>query len=229
MMESKKETNGQLQRKIRNSLVFVPKDKYYKSCFFEDKMLRLETTEDNCIITTGYHKHVFEAFNPNQGGYSRPYLYTKRIIDIVDENDCKTDTGTITYERMLDVLKQKEKKNDYNVAMYYSWWLFNIFQPLYQIGESTIDTFLTYEAYLHNIARSTIILGEKGNDITNIQFIKTITEKERSFVNDTDEYVVFKKITDDEMKKQEFKAIQEIDDERILQNKEDESQSQEIK
>lgn len=226
-METKKKlTNAQLQKKIENSLVFVPKDKYYKSVFFDDKMLRLETTDDNCVITTGYHRHVFNAINPNQGGYTKPYLYTKKMIEIVEENDCKDENGIITYEKVLDVLGRKEDQTEYNIAMYYSWWLFNIFQPLYQIGESQIDTFLTYETYLHNIARSAIVLSEKEQDMTNVQFVNEIVDKEKSFIDGIQEAVLFPKLTDKEMQEQEIKAFQEIENERVLTSTTNSNESQ---
>lgn len=224
METSKKLSNGQLQKKIKNALVFVPKDKDYKTVFFDDKMLRLECTEDFCVISTGYHRHVFDAMNFNQGGYSRPYLYTKRIIEITLEN--LKDDGVVTYEHLLDVLSVKEEKTDYNIATYYQWWLFNIFQPLYQIGESTVETFLVYEQYLHNIAKSSLILGEKTEDLTNIGFVNKVTELERNFVDGIEETVVFPKMTDEEMMEKEFDAVQE---QAIKRNIENASTDKEIK
>lgn len=215
METSKKLSNGQLQKKIKNALVFVPKDKDYKTVFFDDKMLRLECTEDFCVISTGYHKHVFDAMNFNQGGYSRPYLYTKRIIEIALEN---LNDGVVTYEHLLDVLSVKEEKTDYNIATYYQWWLFNIFQPLYQIGESTVETFLVYEQYLHNIARSSLILDEKKEDLTNVGFINKVTDLEKSFVEGVTETVVFEKLTDEELAKREIDAIEEQAIERNIEN-----------
>jgi hypothetical protein len=213
----KKITNGQLQRKIKNALVFVPKDKNYQVIFFDDKMIRLECTDDFCVISTGYHRHVFDAVNYNQGvGFSRPYLYTKKIIEIAFSNDCQKENGVFTYEHMLDVLSTKEDKSDYNIATYYQWWLFNIFQPLYSIGENEIETFLVYEQYLHNIARSKIILSEKTEDITNRMFIDEVLETERKFTDGMNELVVFHKITDEEMKNKEFEAIQEESIERTI-------------
>lgn len=216
-METKKLSNGQLQRKISNSLVFVPKDKGYQVVFFEDKMIKLECTYDFCVITTGYHRHVFDAVNFNMGiGYSRPYLYTKKIIEIAFNENCQTDKGTFTYEHMLEVLALKSDKSDYNIATYYQWWLFNIFQPLYAIGENEIETFLVYEQYLHNIARSKIILGEKDKDITNRMFIDDVLETERKFTEGMEEMVVFRKLTDEEAGKKEFDAIEEQSIERNL-------------
>ena len=218
----KRLTNGQLHRKIKNALVFVPKDKNYQVIFFDDKMLTLECTDDYCVISTGYHKHVFDAVNLSQGvNFSRPYLYTKKIIEIAFNNNCQTETGAFTYEHMLDVLSTKEDKSDYNIATYYHWWLFNIFQPLFTIGENEVETFLVYEQYLHNIARSKIILSEKTEDITNTQFIQEVTENERKFIEGVDEMVVFHKITDEEMKNKEFEAINEASIDRVIKDVEE--------
>ena len=215
-MENKKQTNGQLMKKIKNAVVFVPKDKEHKWVFFDDKMLRIETTQDYAVISTGFHRHVFAAFNPNQGGYSRPYLYTKKMVEIAFSNDCKTDDNKHTFEKLLDVLKQKEDKSEYNIATYYGWWLLNIFQPLYQIGENEIETFVTYEDYIHNIARSSVILSEKDADMTNIEFVEKILENEKSYIQGLNETVLFHKMTDKEMMENEIKAVQEIDNERIV-------------
>ena len=170
-------------------------------------MLRLEVTSENAVISTGYHKHVFAAFNANQGGYSRPYLYTRKVIEIALQNNCKNDIGAYSYQKLLDVLKQKKESHEYDVVTYYGWWLFNIFQPLYHIGENDAETFITFEEYLHNVARSTIILGEKNEDMTNKQFVDKIIENERLYMNEMDELVIFHKISDEKQLEQELDAI----------------------
>ena len=221
METTKKPTNGQLTKKIKNALVFVEKDKDYKTVFFDDKMLRLEVTSDFCVISTGYHRHVFDAINPNQiGGYSRPYLYTRQIIDLSDEYMKTANTKVVTYEAFLDFLNQKDDKTQYNIATYYSWWLFNIFQPLYQIGESEIDAFITYESFLHNIARSTVILSEKTEDVTNKQFVKMMQSKENEYFDGMQENVLFHKITDEEARQKEIESLDEISNEQTIVNNE---------
>lgn len=219
METTKKPTNGQLTKKIQNALVFVEKDKNYKSVFFDDKLLKLETTSDYCVVSTGYHRHVFDAINPNQsGGYSRPYLYTRQIIDLANEYAKIANVKIMMYEAFLDFLNQKEDKSLYNIATYYSWWLFNIFQPLYQIGENEIDAFITYESFLHNIARSTVILSEKTKDVTNKQFVSLLQSKENEYFEGMQENVLFHKMTDEEAKQKEIDALNEISDEQTILN-----------
>lgn len=207
-MEKKsiKPTNAQLQRRIQNAIVFVPKDKETQSIFFEDKGLRLTVTQDTAVIATGYHRHVFDSFTA--AGISRPWLYTKRVIEIANENDCKTEDG-YSFAKLLEVLKAKEDQSQYNICVFYEWWVFNCFQPLYGIGESEAEAFLVYESYVHNIARNSIILSEKTDDMTNKQFIDKVIENMKEFTDNVEERVVFPKKTDEEVMQENIAAIQE--------------------
>jgi hypothetical protein len=163
---------------------------------------------DGCVIETNYHSHVYS--NITAAGVSRPYLYTKRVIEIANENidAIKTESG-YSYQRLLDVLKEKDDKSEYNIVTFYSWFLFNVFQPLYGIGETEIESFLVYEDYLHNIARNAILLSEKTEDITNKQFIQKVIDNIKEFTNELEERVLFPKKTDEQAMQEEIAAIQE--------------------
>lgn len=210
MEQKKKLTNAQLQKRIENAIVFVPKTKDTISIFFSDKGVRLVADNDGCVIETNYHRHVYS--NITSAGVSRPYLYTKRVIEIANETAItkriKTESG-YSYQRLLDVLKEKEDKSEYNIVVYYEWFLFNIFQPLYGIGETEIESFLVYEDYLHNIARNAILLSEKTEDITNKQFIKKVVDSINEFTKELEERVLFPKKTDEQAMQEEIAAIQE--------------------
>lgn len=210
MEQKKKLTNAQLQKRIENAIVFVPKTKDTISIFFSDKGVRLVADADGCVIETNYHRHVYS--NITSAGVSRPYLYTKRIIEIANETaitkSIKTESG-YSYQRLIDVLKEKEDKSEYNIVVYYEWFLFNIFQPLYGIGETEVESFLVYEDYLHNIARNAILLSEKTEDMTNKQFIQTILESIKHFTEDLEERILFPKKTDEQVMQEEIEAIQE--------------------
>jgi hypothetical protein len=216
MEQKKKPTNAQLQKRIENAIVFVPKTKDTISIFFSDKGVRLVTDADGCVIETNYHRHVYS--NITSAGVSRPYLYTKRIIEIANNNldAIKTESG-YSYQRLIDVLKEKEDKSEYNIVVYYEWFLFNIFQPLYGIGETEIESFLVYEDYLHNIARNAILLSEKTEDITNKQFIQKVIESIKEFTNELEERVLFPKKTDEQVMQEEIEAIQEQENEQAVE------------
>ena len=205
-MEQKKETRAQIERKIKNAIVFVPKDKETQSIFFSDKGLRLTVTEDTAVIETNYHRHVFS--NYTSFGLSRPYIYTKQIVDMTLNYDCKTEDG-YSYQKLARTLEEKEDKTEYNIFWYVDKWFFNIFQPLYSIGESEVESFLVYESYVHNLARNNIVLSEKTDDITNKEFINRVCDTMKELTSALEESVILHKKTDEELVQENIEAIQE--------------------
>lgn len=95
--------------------------------------------------------------------------------------------------------------------MFVDWWLFNIFQPLYSIGETEAESFLVYESYIHNIARNAILLSEKNEDVTNKQFIGRIIENMKEYTDDMEEHVIFPKKSDEEVAKENMEATTEME------------------
>ena len=215
-MEQKKPTNAQLQKRIANALIHIDRTKDTESIFFVDKGLRLTVNEDYAIIATGFHRHVFNNFTSS--GISRPYLYTKRVIEIANENIVAVETEDgYSFAKLLEVLKAKEDKSEYNIVTYYEWFVFNCFQPLYSIGESEVESFLVYEAYLHNIARQAVLLSEKKEDMTNKQFFENVIKNMQDFIEGVGERVVFHKMTDEEMAQANIEAIQEQEQEQAME------------
>jgi hypothetical protein len=217
-MEQKKTkpTNAQLQRRIANAVVHIDKDKSYQSVYWSDRGLRLETTDEYCVISTGFHRHVFNNFTSS--GVSRPYLYTKRVIEIANENlkDIEVDGG-YSFQRLLEVLKAKEDKSEYNIVTYVSWWFEIIFAPLYSIDESEAGSFLVYEAYLHHIARQSVLLSEKKEDMTNKQFFDEVIKNMQNFIEGIDERVIFHKMTDEEMAQANIDALTQNEQEQAME------------
>lgn len=208
MEQKKKLTNAQLQRRMQTAIVFVPKDKQTADIYFSDKGLRLTTTSEKAIISFTYSQTVYE--NWTTSGVSRPYLYTKRVIEIANEHleEIKTDNG-YSFQRLLDVLNKKEDKAEYNIVTYYDWFIFNLFQPQFGIAEDEVSSFLVYEDYIHNIARNAILLGERNVDVTNKQFFDMVIERMKEFVGDLEESVLLHKKSDEEVMKENIEAAQE--------------------
>lgn len=207
--EEKKPTASQLERRLMNAVVHIDKTKDTQSIYFSDKGLRITVDKEYAIIETGFHRHIFTSFT--SAGLSRPYLYTKRFLEaaLEHEKEIVTESG-YSYERLFAVLKEdEENKVKYNIAQYVDWWLFNIYAPLYSIGESEAETFLVYESFIHNLARQNVILEEKTDDMTNIQFLDRVQKMEKDFTANIDESVIFKKLTDEELVKSEIEAVQE--------------------
>ena len=215
MEQKKKLTNAQLQKRIANALIHIDRTKDTETIFFVDKGLRLTINEDVAIIATGFHRHVFNNFTSS--GISRPYLYTKRVIEIANENIVAVETEDgYSFAKLLDVLKAKEDKSEYNIVVYYEWFLFNIFQPLYGIGETEIESFLVYEDYLHNIARNAILLSEKMEDMTNKQFIQKVIDNIKEFTSELEERVLFPKKTDEQVMQEEVAAAASLEVENAM-------------
>lgn len=214
-MEQKKETRATIERKIKNAIVFIPKDKDTTSVFFSDKGVRLTVTMDNAVVAFGYSQTIYSNFTA--AGISRPYLYTKRIIEIANENlkDIEVDGG-YSFQRLLEVLKAKEDKSEYNIVTYFSWYLYNIFSPLYSIGESEIESFLVYEEYVHGIARQSVLLSEKNEDVTNKCFIEKVISNIKDFTADIDERILFHKKTDEEVMKENAEAAASLEVENAM-------------
>lgn len=211
-MENKaKPSKGDMERRMRNAIVLVPKDKDYQGVYFDDKGLRLEVTGDYAIVTTGFHRHVFS--NMTMQGVSRPYLYVRRFIEIALANDCtvKDAKGNVTrsYAKLLSILDKKEDKKEFTVAWYTDLWLNNIFHPLFAIGETETESFLVYETFLHNVARNKVIMSEKTEDITNKMFVNAVCDAELKMQEGVEERVIFPKKTDEEKVQEEIAAMQE--------------------
>lgn len=218
-MEKKKPTKAQMERRIENAIVFVPKTKDTLSIFFSDKGVRLTVTDDKAVIATGYHQHVFESYN--MSGMSRPYLYTRRIVELALENDCeqRDEKGNVTgysYSSLLDTLNTKEDKAEYNIAYYFGWWLMVIFDGLYSIAEDETSTFLVYFKYMTILAANSILLDEHKEDVTNKQFIEKFQSLISEFTSEISETIVLKAISDEERIEQEINAVREseVDPER---------------
>ena len=219
-MEQKKTkpTNAQLLRRIQKSPLHLDFTKNTVSVYFSDKGLRLtvDDTEGYALIATGYHTHYFQ--NWTSQGISRPYLYTKRIIEIANEHleEIKTDNG-YSFQRLLEVLKAKEDKSEYNIVTYVSWWLEIIFAPLYSIDESEAGSFLVYEAYLHHIARQAVLLSEKKKNMTNKQFFDEVIKNMQDFIKGVDERVIFHKMSDEEMAQANIEALTQNEQEQAME------------
>lgn len=219
-MEKKnsKPTNAQLLRRIQKSPLHLDFTKNTVSLYFSDKGLRLtvDDSEGYALIATGYHTHCFQSWTSN--GISRPFLYTKRVVEIANENlDAMKTEGGYSYQRLVEVLKEKEDNSEYNIVVYYEWFLFNIFQPLYGIGETEVESFLVYEDYIHNIARNAILLSEKTDDMTNKQFLQKVIDNIKEFTDDLKEHVLFHKKTDEQMMQENIEAIQEQENEQAVE------------
>lgn len=223
-MEKKtKVTNAQLTKRIERAVLHIDRTKTTQSLYWSDKGCRLTVDDDYAIIAFGYSQTVFNSYN--MSGVSRPWLYVKRVIEIALENEenIKTENG-YSYQKLLEVLKGKEDKSQYNICVYFEWYLMCLYSPQFSIGETEIESFLVYEDYLHNIARNSILLSEKTEDITNKQFVQKVVDNIKEFTDGLEERVLFPQKTDKQVMQEEIAAMQEQESEQVMEAQADDSQ-----
>lgn len=216
MEQKKKLTNAQLQKRLERAVLHLDRTKSTQSIYWSDKGCRLTADDDYAVIAFGYSQTVFN--NYNMSGVSRPWLYTKRVIEIANENikDIEVDGG-YSYQRLLDVLKEKEDKSEYNIVTYFSWFLQNLFSPQFGIAEDEVSSFLVYEDYIHNIAKNYILLDVRNEDLTNKQFIDKMVANIKTFTDNLEESILLHKKTDEEIMKEEIEAIQQTEQEQAME------------
>ena len=223
-------TKAQLEKRIERAVVHVDRTKETKEIFFSDKGLRLTLTNECAVVGTGYHDHVFTNFTSS--GVSRPYLYIKRFIEIAEENDCTvTDADGykfFSYGKLMNTLKEKgENDVDYLTATFVDEWFYNIFNPLFSIGETEVYGFMVFLDYMYNIAKNAILLDEHKEGLTNKQFIDGCIAKIREFSEDITERVIFEPKTDEQVMQENIKAIQDAETEEMLKKEAIKQQNEE--
>lgn len=221
-MDNKRPTNAQLQKRIANAIVHIDKTKDTHTAYFTDKGVRLTASEECAVIAFGHAKVVYDSFALS--GICRPYLYTKRVIEIVEElakdenvvGRIKTEAG-YSFKGVLEVLGELEDKSQYNILTYYDWFIFNVFQPLYGIADDEVSSYLVYEDYLHNIARNMVILSEKDEDMTDKQFTAKVQSNMNELMSNLEERVIFHKKTDEEVANENMEAMMEMEQEQAME------------
>lgn len=213
-MQEKKVTKAQLEKKIANAVLFVEKTKETESVYFSDKGMRLIVNDEVAIIETGHHRHVFSMLAQTE--VSKPYLYTKRVVELALENDCtvKNERGEQFYSfaRLLEVLKEKDESL-YNIAYFFQMWVQCIFFPLYMIGESEVEAFTVYLDFVSIIARNSIMLEEKNDSLSSKQFVEKYVENIKAYTATLQDVEIFKKMSDEEIVQAQLKnAEQELYD-----------------
>lgn len=215
-----KPTNAQLSRRIQKSPLHLDFTKDTRSIYFDDKGLKLtvDETQGYALVETSGHTHVFRQIVGSN--FSKPFIYVKQFLEIALENDCDVydNNGFVgrSYAKLMQVLKEKEDKTDYNICWYVDLWLFNIFAPLYSIDETEAGAFFVYESYLHNIACNHVLLEERKEDVTNVAYFNKVIELEKSFIENINETVILKAKTDEERINDEIEALQEIENEKVI-------------
>ena len=215
-------TKEQLARRINNAVVMVNKTKDYIGVYFADKGLRLECSDDCAIISTLYHRHVFNMVTSS--GISKPYVFISRVIDFALTNDCTVvdadGNTTRSWAKLFDVLKAKADNTEYNILWYVDIWLQTIFAPLYSISENTADSFFVYERYMHEIACTHVLMQgiehQEESALTNTDFVNKVLELEKSFLEGIAPTEILAKKSKEETIKENADALDDIENDNLI-------------
>ena len=75
----------------------------------------------------------------------------------------------------------------------------NLFSPQFGIAEDEVSSFLVYEDYIHNIAKNSVLLSERNEDLTNKQFIDKVIANIKDFTDNLEESILLHKKTVEEI------------------------------
>lgn len=218
--QQRKPTNAQLERRLEKAVMHIDRTRDTKEVYFADRGLRVVVTQDEAVIATNFHNHVFLRMTSN--GISLPYTYTNSIVDIAlslaDDIRVKDNMG-MSFTRMMDTLeKDVTRTTDHLVCWLWDKWVFNINMPLYDIDSNSGSSFITFFRFLCNTAFTDIILGEKPQGMTTHGFINLFFDKVREFTKDLDDSVVWEAMSDEERMEKEIEAMGEAATEEAMKD-----------
>lgn len=212
-------SKAQIERRINKAILHIDRTSDTREIYFSDKGLRLIANSDFCIIETNFHRHVFNSILPS--GRNMTWVYVNLLLDYANEYDCiaqdENGRGYYSYTLLLDTLKKKDETK-YNIAWFLDLYFYNIFQPLYSLGDTEAEAFLVYESYMHNVARNHVIFSEHKEDVTSKSFVEEVTKELKRYLEGVDDKVIFPKLTDEERSKRAMDAMKENETEEILSN-----------
>ena len=74
------------------------------------------------------------------------FLYTRHVIALAVSNNCLTEDG-YSFSKLLNIMKE-QGGYEYNILVYYEWWLMLIFNNLYAIGDDVLSCWIVFFKYI---------------------------------------------------------------------------------
>lgn len=220
--KEKKPTRAQIESKVKNALVFVPRDKEYKEIYFSDRGLRLAITSDYAIVGRLSFQFVFNRVVPN--GYSVNYIIIEKIIEMAEEYGCitKNDEGEeiYSYWTLFDNISTSGKEGatiDLSIFCMFSIWINTQQHTLFGMSDNMRDSF-TLQA-IHDV--NTLIYGVMSKpyekDMSNKDLFVELQSALIEYIADIkDEYEVLKKETEEEKQLALADALSKGEDEKFV-------------
>lgn len=173
MEQSKKKSKSQLEHEISSAIVFVPK-KNAKTIHLEDRGITLSVTDDFTVISTNFHRNVFNNYNSE--GVSPIHSYITLFIDIAEKykefGEIKDDKGNVTGFSFGLLMGHKDEIDiiDLNLILLVDRWLMVLTEPQYVLYPSDISSLNLTSMYISFLAKSNALLRAREGDIMYYDF-----------------------------------------------------------
>lgn len=189
---NKKATNPskiQLENRIKNAQLIVDKGSDYKAFFFGDRGIGVYVCEDYTITTTLFHQHVWN--NVTSSGFSNPYAFLKRFVEIANENKdsivLKDKEGNPYYS--IDKLKSLASlsNEEHLLCIMCDRFICINESAVYDIGNDSVTISALGLEYMHFLSKANAYM-EIGDDkdCTRLELISKYISIMRSLSIDTD-------------------------------------------
>lgn len=166
MENSKKQSKAQLEKKIADAIVMVPKE-HAKTIHLEDRGITFTVTDDYTVISTNYNRSVFTNFTSE--GLSVVYYQVNMFIDTLNKykalGEVKDDKGNVTGFRFDELMSNKDKIEEVDLSFLnrIDQWSMVLTEPMFALNPTHVSSMSLHTMWVSFLSKSNILL-ESGND-----------------------------------------------------------------
>lgn len=221
--EKTKPTNGQLQRRIDRAVLHIDRTKDTKEVYFSDRGIRIVISDDVAIISRLSYTLMFNKIVP--GGFSVNYNVLSSIVDAAQSYDCtavdKDGNKYISFWKLYESVKQQDtiesKVYLYKLNSFIIWWSTQQ-STMFLMNEEPRFAFMLNAVYVTNTIIGGVISKPYEKDMTNKELFEEISKGLEDFraKDETEDYVVLKKETKEDIDNAIAAAMQEHENDEIL-------------
>ena len=213
--EEKKPTAAQLERRLKNAILFMDKTKDTKEVFFDDRGMRVVVNEDMAFISNSVYTSIFHRVYSH--GETNHYLCLKMLVELAekykDKIIIKDEKGNVYRSYgLLNKVVNEEKDEARTWLFIMDRWLYNYETNITLAPREDFDNvtfFVTYEKFIHSVCCNKIIGGEHAEPMSNKDYIRAVANELLRVADEEQEQPMFIPLSDEEKAKREMEAIQE--------------------
>jgi len=189
---NKKTTNlskAQLENRIKNAQLIVDKGADYKAFFFGDRGIGIYVCEDYTITSTLFHQHVWH--NVTSAGFSNPYAFLKRFVEIANDNKdsitLKDKEGNPYYsiDKLVSLAPLSEE--EHLICVMCDRFICINESAVYDIGNDSVTVSALMLEYMHFLAKANAYMSiEENNTCTGLDLTSKYISIMRTLSIDSD-------------------------------------------